>query len=645
MKKLYIPIILFAGFSLNSSAQEKSSKELRGDKYSFIYSYDKAIEAYKHTKKLTPEGQRHLAEAYCKMNQDIESEIAYAKLVSLTEGVLPDDYFNYAMILKDNGKYEEAFVSMDKFAQLKPNDLRAKDYLAHKADLPNLLKDDGKYKLSTLSVNSDAEDFGTCYFKNSLVFASTRSKAKMIKRTSNWNGLPFLDMYVSEVKDNQLSKPQIFDKGLDGKLHDGPASFNKEGTFMAFTRNHYHDKSKDKMIELQIYFTSLVDGKWSNPIPFTYNNEAYSVGHPHLTENGNTLYFTSNMPGGFGGADIYRATKNEKGEWTKPENLGDKINTEGDETFPFLEEKNSNFLFTSNGRFGLGGMDIFIAKMNGTSFSDATNAGSPLNSKYDDFSVIADGKTNKGYFSSNRAGGSGDDDIYTVDFLKWIDAGKKLNGIAKDVSGYRIPGTFITLLDEKGKTLDTLTTKDDAAYSFFVANDKQFKIVGKKETYKDGESEANSFGKELIIQSDVILLKKEEPIADKIKEGADLAKIGGFKTIYFDLDKYAIRPDAEVELNKIIKIMNKYPTMVVELGSHTDCRETIAYNQILSNKRAKASVDYIKKGITKPERITGKGYGKSKLMNHCSCDGAIVSNCSEEEHQKNRRTEFIIIKK
>ena len=653
MKKLYIPIILFAGFSLNSSAQEKSSKELRGDKYSFIYSYDKAIEAYKHTKKLTPEGQRHLAEAYCKMNQDIESEIAYAKLVSLTEGVLPDDYFNYAMILKDNGKYEEAFVSMDKFAQLKPNDLRAKDYLAHKADLPNLLKDDGKYKLSTLSVNSDAEDFGTCYYKNSLVFASTRSKAKMIKRTSNWNGLPFLDMYVSEVKDNQLSKPQIFDKGLDGKLHDGPASFNKEGTFMAFTRNHYHDKSKDKMIELQIYFTSLVDGKWSNPIPFTYNNEAYSVGHPHLTENGNTLYFTSNMPGGFGGADIYRATKNEKGEWTKPENLGDKINTEGDETFPFLEEKNSNFLFTSNGRFGIGGMDIFIAKMNGTSFSDATNAGSPLNSKYDDFSVIADGKTNKGYFSSNRAGGSGDDDIYTVDFLKWIDAGKKLNGIAKDVSGYRIPGTFITLLDEKGKTLDTLTTKDDAAFSFFVANDKQFKIVGKKETYKDGESEANSFGKELIIQSDVILLKKEEPvvvkqeepIADKIKEGADLAKIGGFKTIYFDLDKYAIRPDAEVELNKIIKIMNEYPTMVVELGSHTDCRETIAYNQILSNKRAKASIDYIKKGITKPERITGKGYGKSKLMNHCSCDGAIVSNCSEEEHQKNRRTEFIIIKK
>lgn len=653
MKKLYIPIILFVGFSLNSLAQEKSSKELRGDKYSFNYSYDKAIEAYKHAKKLTPEGQRHLAEAYCKMNQDIESEIAYAKLVSLPEGVLPDDYFNYAMILKDNGKYEEAFIPMDKFTQLKPTDLRAKDYLTHKSDLPGLLKDDGKYKLSTLSVNSDAEDFGTCYYKNSLVFASTRSKAKMIKRTSNWNGLPFLDMYVSEVKDNQLSKPQIFDKGLDGKLHDGPASFNKEGTFMAFTRNHYHDKSKDKMVELQIYFTSLVDGKWSNPISFTFNNEAYSVGHPHLTENGNTMYFTSNMPGGFGGADIYRTSKNEKGEWTKPENLGDKINTEGDETFPFLEEKNSNFLFTSNGRFGLGGMDIFIAKMNVTSFSDATNAGAPLNTKYDDFSVIADGKTNKGYFSSNRTGGSGDDDIYTVDFLKWIDAGKKLNGIAKDVSGNRISGAFITLLDEKRKTLDTITTKDDAAYSFFVANDKQFKIVGKKESYKDGESEANSLGKELIILSDVILLKKEEsvtvkkeePIADKIKEGADLAKIGGFKTIYFDLDKYAIRPDAEIELNKIIKIMNDYPTMVVELGSHTDCRETKAYNQLLSNKRAKASADYIKKGITKPERITGKGYGKSKLINHCSCDGDSVSTCSEKEHQKNRRTEFIIIKK
>jgi outer membrane protein OmpA-like peptidoglycan-associated protein/tetratricopeptide (TPR) repeat protein len=646
MKNIIIPILLLISLTINSFAQEKSRQELRGDKFAFKYSFDKAIVSYNRAKQLTPEGQRHLADAYHQLDQDIDSEIAYAKLLSLKDGILPEDYFNYSKVLKANGKYEEAFTCMDKFTDLKPNDLRVKDYKAHKADLPELLKDDGKYKLANISINTDADDFGTCYLKNSIVFASTRAVAKMIKRSSNWNGKPYLNMYASEVSDNQLKKPEIFDKGLDGKLHDGPASFNKEGTYIAFTRNNYNDKSKDKVVELQIYFSSYIDGKWSKPIPFIFNNETYSVGHPCLTADGSTMYFTSDMPGGFGGADIYRTIKNAKGEWATPENLGDKINTEGDETFPFFEELNGRLLFVSDGRFGLGGTDIFIANLNGSSFDNAVNAGSPLNTRYDDFAVIADGKTNKGYFSSNRIDGNGGDDIYTVDFLKWTNNDKKLKGIAKDVNGNRVPFAFITLLDEKGKMIDTLSTKNDAAYTFTVSTNKQFKLVGKHEGYMNGESEANTMGKELVVVSDVLLLKKEpETIDDKIKDGADLGKIVEFKNIYFDLDKYKIRSDAESELKKIIKIMNEYPNMTVELGSHTDCRETKAYNQLLSNKRAKASVDYIRKSITKPERITGKGYGKSELINDCSCDGAVLSNCSEEEHQKNRRTEFIVLKK
>jgi len=646
MKNIIIPILLLISLTINSFAQEKSRQELSGDKFAFKYFFDKAIVSYNRAKQLTPEGQRHLADAYHQLDQDIDSEIAYAKLLSLKDGILPEDYFNYSKVLKANGKYEEAFTCMDKFTELKPNDLRVKDYKAHKADLSELLKDDGKYKLANISINTDADDFGTCYLKNSIVFASTRAVAKMIKRSSNWNGKPYLNMYASEVSDNQLKKPEIFDKGLDGKLHDGPASFNKEGTYIAFTRNNYNDKSKDKVVELQIYFSSYLDGKWSKPIPFIFNNETYSVGHPCLTADGSTMYFTSDMPGGFGGADIYRTIKNAKGEWATPENLGDRINTEGDETFPFFEELNGRLLFVSDGRFGLGGTDIFIANLNGSSFDNAVNAGSPLNTRYDDFAVIADGKTNKGYFSSNRVDGNGGDDIYTVDFLKWTNNDKKLKGIAKDVNGNRVPFAFITLLDEKGKMIDSLSTKNDAAYTFTVSTNKQFKLVGKHEGYMNGESEASTMGKELVVVSDVLLLKKEpETIDDKIKDGADLGKIVEFKNIYFDLDKYKIRSDAEPELKKIIKIMNEYPNMTVELGSHTDCRETKAYNQLLSNKRAKASVDYIRKSITKPERITGKGYGKSKLINDCSCDGAVLSTCSEEEHQKNRRTEFIVLKK
>jgi outer membrane protein OmpA-like peptidoglycan-associated protein len=626
MKKLYIPIIVFLGISMVAISQEKSSQELKGDKYAFSYSYNKAIDSYKQADKLTLDGQRKLAQSYCKMNNTAEAEIVYAKLVSEPQGVLPEDYYNYAMVLKANGKYEEAGICMDKFVNLAPNDLRGKDYLAHKSELPILLKDNGKYKLTHLNINTNAEDFGTCYYKNSIVFSSTRSKSKLFKKKYNLNGKPFLNMYVSEVDGSELKEPTIFDKKLDGKMHDGPASFNKEGTFIAFTRNHYHDKSKDKVIELQIYLSTYKDGSWSKAEPFVFNNNDYSVGHPCLSADGNTMYFVSNMPGGFGGTDIYKTSKNEKGEWLKPENLGNTINTEGDEMFPFLASGDKTFYFSSNGRFGLGGQDIFMSTINGSNYEKTYNAGAPLNTKFDDFAVIEDTKTHKGYFSSNRSGGSGDDDIYTVEFLQTPEVKKILKGIAKD------------------KNDKQLSTGSLGTYSFSIDSNKNFNLIGTKKNYTDGKNVASSFTKDLIIFSDVVLLTKEEVIDQKVEVETDLGKIAELSPIYFDLDKYSIRSDAEIELHKIIKIMNKYPSMVVELSAHTDCRETYAYNQILSDKRANSTVNYIRKYIIKPERITGKGYGKTKLLNGCSCDGLVLSTCSEEEHQKNRRTEFIIKK-
>jgi outer membrane protein OmpA-like peptidoglycan-associated protein/tetratricopeptide (TPR) repeat protein len=644
MKKLIIPIIALLAIATNCVSQEKSRSELKGDKYAFKYSYNKAIESYTDAKELTPEGQRKLAESYCKMEQDDKAEATYAKLIKSSKGVIAEDYYNYAMILKSMGKYDEANKSMDNFSDQKPADLRAKDYEAHKSELPSLLKDDGKYKLLHLDANTNAQDFGTSYYKDKIVFASTRSKNKMFRKKYNLNGKPFLNMYVSDVDGEQLKKPEIFEKDLDSKMHDGPASFNKDGSFMAFTRNHSNDKSKDLIVELQILFSTYKDGDWSKPEAFAYNNDAYSVGHPALSADGNTMYFVSDMPGGFGGTDIYKTTKAEKGEWTKPENLGDKINTEGDELFPFFEENTGTLLFSSNGRFGLGEQDIFISTVSGSGFSNVHNAGAPLNTQYDDFAGIVNGKTNKGYFSSNRVGGSGDDDLYSVEFLKGLEERKRIEGIAKDKNGTAIPKTFITLYDDKGNTIDTVTTKDDAAYSFFADSDKNFKLIGKKEKYTDGENTASTFGKEAAVTADVILLTKQEVIAKKIETDTDLGKIVELKPIYFDLDKFNLRPDAVTELDKIVKIMNEYPKMIVELGSYTDCRETKEYNQILSDKRAKTSAWYIKKRISNPDRVSGKGYGETKLVNGCSCDGNVVSDCSEEEHQKNRRSEFTIIK-
>jgi outer membrane protein OmpA-like peptidoglycan-associated protein len=659
MKKLYIPIILFSSLCMNSiaevssykepvgitgTAQAKSRSELKGDKHFFVYSYKKAIESYTNARSLSPEGQRRLAESYRKTGQHPEAEMIYSKLIGSSGGVIAEDYYNYAMILRNNAKYSEANKSMDKFREMMPNDLRAQDYAAHGAELPELLKDKGDYKLLHLDVNSGAQDFGPCYYKNSIVFASTRSKAKMFKRTFNGNGKPFLNMYVSEVKDGQLEKPVVFDKSVNTKMHDGPASFNKEGTYMAFTKNNSKDRTKDKIVELRIYFRSYTEGEWSKPEPFVLNNEGYSVGQPCLSADGKTMYFTSDKPGGFGKADIYKVSRDEKGTWGQAENLGDKINTEGDEMFPYLEENSGTFFFSSDGRFGLGGLDIFTASVAGSGFNKVHNAGSPLNTQYDDFAAIADGKTNKGYFSSNRTGGSGDDDIYAVDFLKGLEQRKHIEGIAKDKNGTALPKTFVTFMDDKGNTIDTVTTGEDAAYSFFADTDKNFKLTGKKERYKNGESPVSTFGKELAVTADVTLLTADELVAQKIETDTDLGKIVELNAIYFDLDKSNIRPDAVAELDKIVKVMNKYPDMIVHLSAFTDCRESNQYNIELSDKRAKTSAWYIKSRITNPGRVSGTGYGETKLVNGCSCDGNVVSDCTEAEHQKNRRTEFTIVK-
>ena len=397
-------------------AEEKSSEELLGDKYTFSYTFDKAIKSYTHAKQLSRAGQRGLAESYHKLDQNIESEAVYSGLINSPGEILPEDYYSYVMVLKANGKYGEANKWMDIFKELKPDDLRAKDYEANNNELTNLLKDNGTFIIKHLNVNTDALDFGTCYYKNKIVFASSRVTTKSFVKKYLWTKKPFWDMYVSEVNEGQLKTPEIFDLSLNGKMHDGPASFSNDGTFMAFTRNNYNDKGKDRVVELQIYFSSYKDGKWLKSEPFVLNNKSYSVGQPCLTSDGNTMYFTSDMPCGYGKADIYRITKDEKGEWGKAENLGDKINTEGEEMFPFFEEHKEKLFFASDGHFGLGGLDIFICSVNGSGFGPVYNAGFPLNTQYSDYAAIVDDNM-KGYFSSDRIGGSGGDDIYSVEFV------------------------------------------------------------------------------------------------------------------------------------------------------------------------------------------------------------------------------------
>ena len=403
---------------LNLTGQVKTNREKRGDKSYFEYSYDRAIRYYAGTKNLSPDGQSKLAASYYKMNMNSEAKSEYLKIVNKPATAKPIDYYNYAQVLKSSGLYHESKIWMDKFAQMEPNDLRAKSYIKNNSKHSEIMSDDGVYEIKKQSFNTSASNICPAYFNNSIVFASNRKSGRLFAKKSNWTGKAFYNLYVAEIDNNQLKDPQVFNKDLNEKYNVGPASFSKDGKSMAFTRNKVKDRSPDNIVELQIFFTEFIDEKWTDPTPFHLNNKSFSVGHPSLTADGNTMYFTSNMPGGYGGADIYKVTKDYNGNWGKEENLGNKVNTEGDEVFPFYEEENNILFFSSNGLFGLGGLDVFICIVDETGYSQVSNAGYPLNTIYDDFSVIVNNKLSSGYFSSNRTGGEGTDDIYSFNILK-----------------------------------------------------------------------------------------------------------------------------------------------------------------------------------------------------------------------------------
>jgi outer membrane protein OmpA-like peptidoglycan-associated protein/tetratricopeptide (TPR) repeat protein len=641
MKKILLASMILFIAVFTAVGQEKSNKEERADKHFFTYNFEKAIDLYRHTKNLTVSGQRNLATSYQNIGNNEKARETYAKLFESNVGLEAEDHYAYAMLLRSNAQYIESEKWMDKFVAARPTDLRAMSYVQNNPSANSIVIDKKEYKLIEQTINTPAQDFGTSYYQDKILFVSSHAKPKMIKRKYNYNGLPYLNMYTAEIADGQLENAKFFDKSFNAKYHDGPASFSNGGTQMAFSTNDPKDKTKDKVIELQLFFSSFSNNAWSEPIAFIYNHPGYSVAQPHLSEDGNTLYFTSDAPGGFGGKDIYISTKVAGSEWSKPMNLGNTVNTEGDEMFPFFEEKEKILYFASSGHFGLGGLDLFSTTQTGSSWGTVINAGAPLNTNYDDFALIKNSESKKGYISSNRPSGSGSDDIYAVDFLKNAPIQKRIEGIAMDVDLVAVEGTFVNLFDSTGSLIASIIVQKDGVFGFDVDNAQNFKLTGDKTTYIQAEENTTTKGADPIIYVNLILL--QEDIVLEVNQ--DLAPVLKMNTIYFDFDKSDIRADAAKELDKVAIIMNKYPTMHVEIASHCDCRGQEAYNLDLSNRRAQSTTEYVRAKITNPERISGKGYGETRLVNDCPCQGDEVSTCTPEQQQKNRRTEFIMIKK
>lgn len=749
-------ILLIAVMSmmmLSISAQE-SARQIAADKLFKNFSYSKAIEKYLSITDKDIDVKRNLAESYYYLSDFAKAE-KWRKEVVNTTGFTSDDAYKYAYILRMNQNYPESENWMNKFYELNASDSRAVQAKNKMNSYKEIQKDKRQFEIKNLKMNGPAEEFGPNFYKEDIVFASSRGASKAVRRTWNGNNYPYLNFYTGTANEEfELNNVKPFYNKQNKKWHEGPVSFNEEGTYMAYTRNNYEGTSSDKTRKLMLFTSEFKDGKWTEGQGMSFNSPEYSVGHATLSPDGKTMYFASDMPGGLGSIDIYKITR-EGDTWSEPVNLGPTVNTEGREMFPFIDYNGKVLFFASDGHYGLGGLDLFMSSVSSSSYGTPRNIGFPINGSYDDFAMIIDKDFKKGYFSSNRPDGHGDDDIYSFKMLKPFC--KPLKGVAKDKESLlALGGVNVNLYNKDGKIIQTVETNEDGSYEFCIDNTDTYALKGSKESYTEGTNSANMNTEAPEVIADLLLAptpdfilydyvsdrmsgeplnnvkctmtscdgsteeifytsaegdftkvlnnKMNDEVCFKVlyeKQGYESKEVSynfaidhegqynineklvkksndivgnnltgngsgtgtgtgtgtdpkynqatitdgdiAINPIYFDLDKYNIRPDAQIELDKIVKLMTQYPNLRIELSSHTDCRASKKYNQVLSSNRAKASLKYIRDRISNPDRIYGEGYGESRLANGCVCEPENTSSCSEAQHQQNRRTEFVII--
>lgn len=559
----------------------------------------------------------------------------YRKLFAFVPSVKePTYYLRYSQSLKAIGKDKESQEWFDKYA--KKAGLSNKKYKNAEDYLALIEENSGRFEIKSLSINTPGIDFGTAFWEDKIVFASTKDTATIYKRRSAWDGLSFLDLYQAKRNpDGSLSDPIKLKGDVNTKLHESTPVFTKDGKTMYFTRNNMTPKTKrtkDQTQHLKIYRAHLVNDKWTNIEDLAINGDNFSTAHPGLSTDEQLLYFASDRPESMGQTDLFMATINSNGAMGQVTNLGEKINTKGRESFPYITKDNALY-FSSDGHYGLGGYDVFYAKINeNKTFDNLLNVGKPINSSYDDIAFIID--NNKGYISSNRLGGYGYDDIYsfieTKDIKELLKS--RLFGVVTDRKTKEpIPNASIKVLNASNEELFVLQTDSLGYYEAEVQYSEAYFLEARKENY----SSDNAYSKkEVRVREHNFEL---EQTIKQVKEGDDLAKTLNI-IIHFDLDKSFIRHDAQVELEKLVVFLKKNPSLKVDIRSHTDSQASYTYNIGLSNRRAKSTLDYlVKRGIPK-QNLTSKGYGETQLVNDCT-NGV---KCTDAKHEENRRSEFIV---
>jgi ompA/motB domain protein len=649
MLKLKKHTLLILAFLSLQALFAQQQELLKARNYYKKLDYVRAIKAYEAIASkggANQEVYENLGNAYY-FNADYKNAYTwYEKLFSNPEYKLqPEYYYRYAQTLKTVDKYDQSNKVMEQFVALTGDkDSRAQLFTKHKDYYKEIQRNSGRLNLHPLSINSKNSEYGTAFYGDKVVFSASKG---ILKGKSKWTGDAFYDLYEANRDSLEVSHPRKMG-GINTKFNESTAAFTTSGDTVYFTRNNYvHNKlttdGEDTVLLKILRATKDQNGNWGHITEMPFNSNIYSVAHPALSPDGKYIYFTSNMKGSLGNSDIYRA-KILKTGYGKAENLGALINTTGRESFPFIS-KDSVLYYSSDGFPGLGGLDIFAVKLyaDGTT-SKPVNIGKPANSAYDDFCYVIDNDKHIGFLTSNRLGGKGKDDIYSFyeQAPVQFDCTKNVRGMVKDAQSQQpITETKLTLLDTENNPVEIGTSNENGQFALthdWNCKDQKVLIKAEKNGYvtvtQTVTAEGNSdFYAELLLQH---LPETPKP---EIKVGVDLAKTLAIQNIYFDFDKADIRPDAAEQLSKLVAVLNEYPTIKIDIRVHTDSRGSDAYNLALSHRRAKSTMQWlIAHGIDK-KRLTAKGYGETRLTNHCA-NGV---PCSEEEHQANRRSEFIII--
>ncbi|MBA4410165.1 MAG: hypothetical protein C0397_12160 [Odoribacter sp.] len=708
---ILLAIVFSTGFASAQSISEKKADELYDD-----FAYNKAAAAYEKLSqedKANPKYIQRLAYSYYKM-LNFTKALHYYSLLVQQDLKQPQDYYEYAQLLRIAGNIEDSKIWLEKYIVILPGDQRAIKQLENINQLIKLKSNLQNVTFENLDGNTRFIDMCPVYYEDRIVYSSSKDSFSMVRNNFEWNNQPFLDLYESKPGTMKiLRNDNKFSSSLNSRVHEGPICFSSDFNTIYFTRNNFKNgkvaRTPDGINNLKILVAERRGNDWQNIRELPFNSDNYSVGHPALSIDNKTLYFVSDMPGGFGETDIYKS-EFLNGKWSKPLNLGESINTKGKEMFPYID-KNGFLYYSSNGLPGNGGLDVFAAKQEENGNYMLVNLGIPVNSDHDDFGFVVNTDSLTGYVTSNRTEGKGEDDIYSFRVNK-ID----LMVTCFDIQTKElIPGSRVALLAEDGRVIDSKIADKKAAVQFLVNPGFKYQLLAENNSYlsepKEVQIKGSVFG---FLQGEEIFLKRGFPyltieVIDKesgliipnalvdISEGKydesglednngvirmkmndstdytfyataeeyfektvkyssvgkplgdysmtiELEKISAGKQfvlddLYYDLNKYNIRKDAEIVLDKLLKILIDNPEVRIEIGSHTDSRATAEYNQRLSQNRSESVMTYlIGKGIA-PSRLVAKGYGESQLINHCA-DGV---DCPEVDHQANRRTVIEIL--